>query len=116
MAGALTRPKVSVVIPTYNRAHVLLCALESVLNQDFADLEVVLIDDGSTDETLERVASVSDPRVRYFRFERNRGIGAARKEGVDRSCGDVVAFLDSDDRWRQGELTETVGVLERHPG
>jgi GT2 family glycosyltransferase len=102
-------------MPTYNRAHVLLRALESALSQDFSDLEVVLIDDGSTDETPERVSSVVDPRVRYSRFERNRGIGVARREGVDRSRGDLIAFLDSDDRWTPGKLTEVVGVLDRHP-
>jgi glycosyltransferase involved in cell wall biosynthesis len=90
--------------------------MESVLSQSLSDLELVVIDDGSTDETRRRVATVGDPRVRYFRFEHNRGIGAARSEGVHQARADLIAFLDSDDRWRQGKLEEVVGVFDRHPG
>jgi GT2 family glycosyltransferase len=109
-------PRVSVVIPSYNRAHVVHHALASVLGQDFVDLEVVVIDDGSTDGTTERVAGIADPRIRYCRFETNQGIGAARREGVARSRGAIVAFLDSDDLWRPGKLTDVVGILDRQPG
>ncbi len=106
---------VSVVIPTFNRAHVLLRAMESVLSQTLADLELVVIDDGSTDETRQRVAAVADPRIRYFRFEHNRGIGAARSEGVHQARANLIAFLDSDDCWRRGKLEEVVAVFDRHP-
>jgi glycosyltransferase involved in cell wall biosynthesis len=108
-------PTVSVVIPTFNRAHVLPRAIESVLSQTLNDLELVVVDDGSTDETRHRVTSVRDPRIRYFRFEHNRGIGAARTEGVHRSRAHLIAFLDSDDRWRQGKLEKVVEIFDRHP-
>ena len=115
MAETSPEPRVSVVIPTYNREHVLPRALASVLSQDFADLEVVIIDDGSRDETPARVAGIADPRVRYTRFDKNRGIGAARSAGVEASRGDLVAFLDSDDRWKPGKLKEVVRFFDQHP-
>jgi glycosyltransferase involved in cell wall biosynthesis len=108
-------PRVSVVIPTYNRQDVLPRALGSVLGQGYVDLEVVVIDDGSRDETSARVAEIGDPRIRYSRFDRNRGIGAARQAGVEASRGDLVAFLDSDDRWKPGKLEEVVRFFDRHP-
>ena len=116
MAETSPGPRVSVVIPTYNREHVLPRALASVLSQDFADLEVVIIDDGSRDETPARVAGIADPRVRYTRFDQNRGIGAARSAGVEASRGDLVAFLDSDDRWKPGKLRGGGALLRPAPG
>ena len=110
------RPLVSVVIPTFNRARVLPRAMESVLSQTLTDLELVIVDDGSTDETPRLVASVPDPRVRYLRLDHNRGIGAARSEGVQQSRADLIAFLDSDDRWTRGKLAEVVQVFALHPG
>jgi GT2 family glycosyltransferase len=89
--------------------------MESALGQDFTDLELIVIDDGSKDGTPAQIARIGDPRVRYFRLERNQGIGAARSAGVDHARGTVVAFLDSDDRWTQGKLGEVVRFLELHP-
>jgi len=106
---------VSVIIPTYNRAHDVPRAVASVLSQDFADLELLVVDDGSEDDTREVLARISDPRLRCVRFERNRGIGAARHAGVAESRGDLVAFLDSDDVWKPGKLAKVVGALERYP-
>lgn len=110
-----TAPLVSVITPTYNRAHLLLRAIRSVLDQDFEDLELLVIDDGSTDETERVVADLTDPRVRYFRFDTNRGVGPARHEGISRSRGSLVAFLDHDDSWKPGKLTKVVSMFKRHP-
>ncbi len=115
MSGSSSEPLASVVIPTFNRAHVLPRAVESVLSQTFNNLELVVVDDGSTDETPHWVASVGDSRIRYYRLDHNRGIGAARSEGVCQSRGQLIAFLDSDDRWRRGKLEEVVQVFDRHP-
>jgi GT2 family glycosyltransferase len=112
-AGAA--PFVSVITPTYNRAHVLLRAVQSVLEQDFVDFELLVIDDGSTDDTARLLADLEDPRVNYSRFEINRGIGAARYEGVARARGTLVAFLDSDDCWKPGKLTKVVAAFAQHP-
>jgi glycosyltransferase involved in cell wall biosynthesis len=115
MIDSPAAPRVSVIIPTYNRAHILPRALTSVLEQGLSDLEVIVVDDGSADRTAEVVAQISDPRVRYAPLGHNRGIGAARHEGIARARGDLVAFLDSDDLWKPGKLEKMAAAFERLP-
>ena len=105
---------VSVVIPTYNRAHTVLDAVRSVLTQRFGDLEVIVVDDGSTDDTARRLATVADSRVQYVVGE-HAGVSAARNLGVSKSSGKLIAFLDSDDRWYPAKLAGEVSFLRRHP-
>lgn len=88
--------KFSIVIPTYNRVEFILLAVKSTLDQDYANFEVIIVDDGSTDTTPEVVATITDPRVRYLRIA-NSERGAARNAGVRIATGDYVTFLDSDD-------------------
>jgi len=95
---------VSVVIPTYNRAHLLARAIHSVLTQTFSDFELIVVDDGSTDHTVEVVQSVRDPRMRLVRLDRNCGAGRARNAGIQAARGEWVAFLDSDDEWLPRKL------------
>jgi glycosyltransferase involved in cell wall biosynthesis len=108
-------PRVSVIIPTYNRAILLPRAIQSVLEQDFGDFELVIIDDGSMDETWQVMAQFPDPRIRYIRLEKNQGIGFARGEGVRQSRGELVAFNDSDDVWLPGKLGLQVMIMQGHP-
>jgi hypothetical protein len=105
---------VSVVIPTYNRAHTVLDAVRSVLARRFADLELIVVDDGSTDDTAARLATVSGGRLRYVRG-RHAGVSAARNLGVAHARADLIAFLDSDDLWRADKLACEVDVLARYP-
>ena len=105
---------VSVVIPTYNRAHTVVDAIRSVLVQSFGDLELIVVDDGSTDDTAARVGALADARLRYVRG-RHAGVSAARNLGVSRATGELVAFLDSDDLWHADKLTCEVAYLRRHP-
>ena len=105
---------VSVVIPTYNRAHTVLAAVQSVLAQRHRDLELVVVDDGSTDDTAARLAAIKDRRLRCVRG-RHAGVSAARNLGVSHASGDIVAFLDSDDLWHPDKLACDVGFLARHP-
>lgn len=112
---ANSQPLVSIITPTYNRAALLPRSMESVLSQDFADLELIVVDDGSTDRTPQVVAQFADPRLRYIRFAENRGIGAARHAGVEASQGDLIAFNDSDDVWLPGKLAYQVALFQRHP-
>lgn len=92
--------KVSVIIPTYNRAHVVHRSIESALSQTCKDLEVLIVDDGSTDETFDAVKPFFRfPQVRYLRHETNKGHQAARNTGIKNARGDYIAFLDSDDTW-----------------
>ena len=106
--------KVSVTIPTFNRGHLIPYAIDSVLKQSYTNLEIVVIDDGSTDGTADVVARYGD-RVRYF-WQPNRGLGAARNAGLERATGDCIAFLDSDDYWFDFKLALQVDVLSRLPG
>jgi glycosyltransferase involved in cell wall biosynthesis len=108
------RGTVSVVIPTFNRAAVVCEALASVLQQTHGDLQVLVVDDGSTDDTAARVRPfLKDARVRYLRAD-HRGPGAARNVGIAASCGDLVSFLDSDDLWRPGKLERDIAFLDRY--
>lgn len=92
--------KVSVIIPTYNRAHLVGQSIESALNQTHRDLEILIVDDASTDKTCEAVKPyLKHPEVRYLRHEQNKGQQAARNTGIKNAHGDYVAFLDSDDIW-----------------
>ncbi|UPV76852.1 glycosyltransferase (plasmid) [Halorussus limi] len=97
-------PTVSVVIPTYNRAELLTRAIDSVLAQTYDDFELVVVDDGSTDDTEAVVTGYDDDRVRYLAHETNRGANPARNTGIEAAEGEYVAFLDSDDEWRPRKL------------
>jgi glycosyltransferase involved in cell wall biosynthesis len=105
---------VSVILPTYNRAQFLPAAFESIRNQTFTQWELVIVDDGSTDDTPEVVRSfeMSQP-VQYVRQE-NRGAYAARNRGLDIATGKYVAFFDSDDLWMPHHLERCVQALEAH--
>lgn len=107
--------KVSAIIPTYNRAYIVLEAVESVLGQTYRDFEIVVVDDGSTDNTAEIVRGIGDPRIRYIAHEKNKGCSAAYNSGIAAARGDLIGFLDSDDRWKPDYLERQVGFFERHP-
>jgi glycosyltransferase involved in cell wall biosynthesis len=105
-------PKVSVVIPTYNRATKVLLGIESVLAQTFSDLEVIVVDDGSSDGTGEILAETYGDRIRYF-AQPNQGASVARNKGVAEARGEWIAFLDSDDLWERDKLEWQFKALER---
>jgi glycosyltransferase involved in cell wall biosynthesis len=99
------RPLVSVVLPTRNRAHTLRRATDSVLNQSYDRLELIVVDDASTDNTVAVVNEINDPRVRYIRLDQSRGGSGARNVGIQQAKGDLIAFQDSDDEWLPEKLT-----------
>jgi hypothetical protein len=106
-------PRVSVIIPVYNGAATAGRAIESVLAQTFTDFEIVCVDDGSRDASLEVLARYQ-PRVRVLQ-QRNLGPSAARNLGVRNSTGELIGFLDADDLWHREFLERTVAVLDREP-
>ncbi len=108
-------PLVSVIIPTYNRAGWVSQAVDSVLTQTFSDFELLVVDDGSTDATLEALAPYGG-RLTFLRTRRNRGVAAARNLGTAAARGEWLAFLDSDDLWRPEKLARQVAFLAGHPG
>ncbi|OPY61567.1 MAG: putative teichuronic acid biosynthesis glycosyltransferase TuaG [Syntrophorhabdaceae bacterium PtaU1.Bin034] len=101
-------PLVSVIIPTYNRAGVVRRAVQSVLNQDYRHFEVLVVDDGSTDETGLFFRKINNDRLQFIRLEKNVGGAQARNIGLNRARGEFVAFLDSDDEWLPSKLTKQV--------
>jgi glycosyltransferase involved in cell wall biosynthesis len=104
-------PTVSVTLPTFNRAHLLRVAVESVLDQDYGDFELIVVDDGSTDSTQEVLRKFDDPRIRILAQE-NRGIGSALNTGIRAARGIYIARIDSDDRWLPELLAVEVPLLE----
>lgn len=105
-------PKVSVIIPTYNRAANVQKAIDSVLAQTFADLEIVVVDDGSSDDTGPVLRNKYCDRIRYF-FQSNQGASVARNRGVAEARGEWIAFLDSDDLWEPEKLEWQLRALEK---
>lgn len=108
-------PQVSVIIPAYNREATIGRAIRSVLSQSFNDLELIVVDDCSTDGTRAVVQGVDDRRIRYMRHERNLGAAAARNTGIRSAQGQILAFLDSDDEWLPQKLGEQVELLNKAP-
>lgn len=106
---------ISIIIPTYNRAHCLSRALDSVVLQDYTDWEILVVDDGSTDTTVALLESYTDTRVRLIRHPVNRGVGAAKNTGLDHIRGDWFTILDSDDEMTKGALTAFTSIARRDP-
>ena len=107
-------PQVSIILPTYNRGDVLLRAVRSVQAQTFPDWELLLIDDGSTDDSVARVEALGDPRIRVLQ-QANQGVYSARNAGLAASRADWLTFMDSDDAWLPQFLALTTAFLRHHP-
>lgn len=110
----MTDPRVSVVVPTYNRGGLLVEAVESALAQTFGDLEVLVVDDGSDDGSADAVAELRDPRVVVLTLGHSGIPAVARNAALARARGEYVAFLDSDDVWHPDKLSHQVPVLDDH--
>jgi len=104
-------PKVSVIIPTYNYKHFIQKAIDSVLTQTYKDFEIIVVDDGSTDNTGDMIESKYDRNVTYI-YQDNKGASAARNKGIEASCGEYLVFLDADDYFLSSSIKERLTVLE----
>jgi len=107
----MTEPEVSVIVPTRNRSQRLAMALRSALEQEGVDLEVIVVDDGSTDDTEELVARIDDPRIRYVHRHDPGGVSLARNVGIQQARGRWIAFLDDDDVWAPTKLSRQVAAM-----
>lgn len=105
-------PRVSVIIPTYNRGKTLIRAIQSALDQTVAPFEVLVCDDGSTDDSEKKVLALGDARVKWIACGRNGMPAAPRNKGIREAGGEWIAFLDSDDEWRPGKLATQLKALE----
>jgi len=111
------QPKISVIIPTYNRAHLIRRAIKSVLNQTYQDFEIIVVDDGSTDNTEEIIEEFQkyDKRIRYIQHKKNEGEAAARNTGIKIARGKFIANQDSDDKWLPEKLEKQMKAFENEP-
>lgn len=105
-------PLVSVVIPTYNRAHLLKQSINSVLDQTFKDIEIIVVDDGSADNTEQLIKDYNLSNLSYIKHEVNKGSSAARNSGIKNSKGKFIAFLDSDDIWVKDKLEKQLNTFD----
>lgn len=108
-------PEISVVMPVFNRASTVERAIRSVLGQDFSNFELIVVDDGSKDETVRVVEAIDDPRIKLIRQPANAGSNAARNRGIREARAPLVAFLDSDDAYLPNKLGFVVGTFAEHP-
>ncbi|MGM0452831.1 MAG: glycosyltransferase family 2 protein [Thermodesulfobacteriota bacterium] len=106
-------PLVSVILPTYNRAWTVADAIDSVLAQEYDNFELIVVDDGSTDDTVALLAGYGD-QIRVVSQD-NRGVSAARNRGIEAAEGELLAFVDSDDYWLAGKLRTQVDYMAAHP-
>ena len=107
-------PTISVIIPIYNAEATILETIESIQQQTFFDWEIVAIDDGSTDGTLELLYSIKDERIKIFSYE-NSGVAVARNRGIANASGEYIAFLDADDLWTPTKLKSQLAALQNNP-
>ncbi len=104
---------VSIIIPTYNRANLVIRAIESALNQTYRNIELIVIDDGSKDQTPQIISQIKDPRIRYIRYEENRGASHARNVGLSLAKGEFISFLDSDDEFLPQKIEKQLEAFEK---
>ena len=104
-------PLVSVIIPTYNRGRLILDSINSVLNQTYKNIELIVVDDCSTDDTEKTVKSIDDSRIKYINLEKNSGACVARNKGIEISRGEFIAFNDSDDLWLPEKINSQLDFL-----
>jgi len=110
---SLIDPRVTVIIPTYNHAHIISRSIRSVLEQTYRDFELLVVDDASTDNTAEVVASFTEDRIKYIRLDRNSGTPAIpTNEGIKIARGDYIAIQDSDDEWLPSKLEKQMNVFK----
>ncbi len=105
---------ISVVIPLYNKERYIKRAICSVLNQSFGDFEIIIVNDGSTDNSLSIVEDIADARIKLIN-QKNAGVSAARNRGIMESKYDFIAFLDADDEWKENHLDVIVDLIQEFP-
>ena len=106
---------VSVVVPTYNRAHLIGETIQSVIDQTYSNWELIIVDDGSEDDTRNIIDKFADKRIHYFKIDHCGIFGKVRNAGMQRANGDLIAFLDSDDLWKPEKLSYQLSLLKQNP-
>lgn len=104
--------KVSVIIPMHNSSKYILECIDSVINQTYKNLEIILVDDRSKDSTLKKVNKIKDKRIKIIKLKKNSGAAVARNKGIEASTGDYICFLDSDDYWKLDKIEKQVDFIK----
>jgi glycosyltransferase involved in cell wall biosynthesis len=112
---AVNNPKVSIIMPTFNRAGLIIETIESIRNQTYPNWELIIIDDGSEDATESVIAGVNDERIQYYKTEHSGDVSKVKNMGLQRASGDFIGFDDSDDLWAPSKLEKQVAALEKYP-
>lgn len=107
-------PEISVIIPAYNAEKTICKTIASVCEQTFTDLEILVIDDGSTDATLEKISTINDPRLQVFSYS-NSGVAINRNRGIEKATGNYLAFIDADDIWMPNKIEDQWKALQNAP-
>lgn len=108
------KPLISVIIPTYNRGRLILDSVNSVLNQTYKNIELIVVDDCSTDDTKKIIESIKDFRIKYVKLEKKSGACVARNRGIEKSTGEFIAFNDSDDLWIPEKICSQLDFLNKN--
>lgn len=110
----LEKDKISVIIPTFNRAKLITRSVKSVLNQTYENIEIIVVDDGGSDNTKEVLSKIKDNRLKYYRLRKNSGTGAARNYGISKATGNYIAFQDSDDLFLKNKLEFQMNNMKKN--
>jgi len=108
-------PKVSIILPTYNRAGLILETIKSILDQTYANWELIIVDDGSDDNTEDVVTQIKDERIQFYKAGRTGIVGKIKNIGIEKSNGELIAFIDSDDLWAKTKLEKQITALQQYP-
>src|SRR5688572_27381504 len=115
MAEQNTYPKVSIIMPTYNRAHLIMETIESVLDQSYNNWELIIVDDGSEDNTEDLIAQIKDDRIQFHKAGRTGMVSKIKNAAIRKASADLIAFLDSDDLWERTKLEKQVAAMQQYP-
>jgi glycosyltransferase involved in cell wall biosynthesis len=108
-------PNVSIILPTYNRAGLIMETIESILNQTYSNWELIIVDDGSDDNTEELINQTKDERIKLYKAGRIGLVGKIKNIGIEKANGELIAFIDSDDLWAETKLEKQINALQQYP-
>src|SRR6187455_1552490 len=115
MPDQIHNPKVSIILPTYNRAGLIMETIESIRHQTYSNWELIIVDDGSDDGTEKIIAQIKDNKIQFYKAGRIGIAGKIKNIGIEMSNGELIAFIDSDDLWAKTKLEKQVAALQQHP-
>src|ERR1041385_97100 len=115
MPDTVKSPKVSIIMPTYNRAKYIVDTIESIRSQTYQNWELIIVDDGSEDNTEELINQIKDGRIKFYKAGRIGKVGKIKNIGLEKANGELIAFIDSDDLWAPTKLETQVAVFDEYP-